>query len=573
MQARRKVLHVKKMKDSISGWILFQNLDTVSDEKIVLRNNVYLIDNGLHKFDKDGFLKKTGDKTSFLEGYVFNKQELIKKNHCLNWKEILEKVYCKKEILNDFRGGFSGFVIAGTQLFAFNDQIGNKALYYYANGNNIAISSRWNIVMDILKTNNIARTFNEQAAQYMLTYGYMLDNNTFEKQIHRLLPGEYLEIDMTNGAVVVKRYFLLDNVPRKEISEKDSIDIVDFYFRQAVKREFDKDIEYGYKHLVDLSGGLDSRMTTWVAHELGYCDQINITYSQSNYLDVRIAQKIASYLGHEFLFKSLDDFKWYMDIDEIVAKNNGAALYSGISGGRRFLEQIDTRLFGIEHTGMIGDAIVSTFFNDTVYNFSKPQTDKLRYSNKLHYDIPENILHTYDNMEQFSIYTRGFLGAQTSYFIRQDYVETSSPFLDMDFLENVFQVPFKYRLNCNIYLKWIKEKYPSATQFGWEKWGGIRPRRAEEWKKYVIYGYRRFIEELQKTGLVADKNNMTPFDFYLQANGEVRQYINEYYAQYIHHEVIPEYLQKDMTYLFETGTASEKAQVLTVLGIIKNYYV
>lgn len=44
----------------------------------------------------------------------------------------------------------------------------------------------------------------------------------------------------------------------------DLIDMLDEKFRAVVKLEFDKDIEYGYKYLVDLSGGLDSRMTSWV---------------------------------------------------------------------------------------------------------------------------------------------------------------------------------------------------------------------------------------------------------------------------------------------------------------------
>ncbi len=59
--------------------------------------------------------------------------------------------------------------------------------------------------------------------------------------------------------------------------------------------EFDKDIEYGYKHLVSLSGGLDSRMTTYVANDLGYGDSIvNLTFSKTNYVDEQTAKDIAN---------------------------------------------------------------------------------------------------------------------------------------------------------------------------------------------------------------------------------------------------------------------------------------
>ena len=50
-----------------------------------------------------------------------------------------------------------------------------------------------------------------------------------------------------------------------------------------------------------LSGGLDSRMTVWVAHDLGYTHQLNMTFCQSNYLDFKIAQQIATDLRHDFM--------------------------------------------------------------------------------------------------------------------------------------------------------------------------------------------------------------------------------------------------------------------------------
>ena len=35
------------------------------------------------------------------------------------------------------------------------------------------------------------------------------------------------------------------------MTEDEAIELVDQSFRKAVKREFEKDKEYGYKHLVD----------------------------------------------------------------------------------------------------------------------------------------------------------------------------------------------------------------------------------------------------------------------------------------------------------------------------------
>ena len=63
-----------------------------------------------------------------------------------------------------------------------------------------------------------------------------------------------------------------------------------------MKRVFEKDLEYGYKHLVALSGGLDSRMTAWVGHNMGYTNMLNYTFSQTDYLDETVPKEITDTL-------------------------------------------------------------------------------------------------------------------------------------------------------------------------------------------------------------------------------------------------------------------------------------
>ncbi|PEN17505.1 asparagine synthase, partial [Bacillus wiedmannii] len=95
------------------------------------------------------------------------------------------------------------------------------------------------------------------------------------------------------GIVEVHRYFNLNNTPREDKSEEAIIEEMDSLFREAIRLQFEKDREYGYKHIASLSGGLDSRMVNFVAHDLGYKDILNYTFSQSNYLDEKIAKDIA----------------------------------------------------------------------------------------------------------------------------------------------------------------------------------------------------------------------------------------------------------------------------------------
>ena len=467
--------------------------------------------------------------------------------------------------MTKLRGGFCGYLYEkqADKLTLYTDHMGNKAIYYYYTSNGWIISNSIDFMVRVLKANQVEYHFNFLAANYMLTYGYMLDDSTFVQEIHRVMPGQYVQI--TNGEAKTVRYHLISNNEIR-MSEHEAVEKIDAAFREAIRREFEKDREYGYRHLVDLSGGLDSRMVSWVAHDMGYTDQLNITYSRSGYLDDKISKKIANYLKHEYLFKALDDAQWLYDVEKNVSLNNGAALYSGITGGRRLLDELDTENFGIEHTGMIGDAILSTFYHDREFNYGKPQLVFHKYSERLSYEFDHAVAEEYPCQEMFAIYTRGILGAQSSYIIRQHYVETASPFMDVDFLDAVFSVPFEYRNNHHIYLKWMKEKYPDATKFGGEKWGGIRPLESHIFFRKIKTSGRLLWQGFCKILKTENKDSMNPMDYWYRKDEEIQRYFRTYYKRYIDNSVLNEALKKDISEMFEKGNVTEKSMALTVLA-------
>lgn len=345
----------------------------------------------LNAFPNDQVFLDEKEQISFLDGFIYNKEKM-KTPGAGDWQHAFAGAMRMNEgeCLRMLRGGFCGYVYhkQDSALVAYTDQVASKALYYYVDGDRWMISSHIPYMTAVLKANGVLYHFNETAARYMLTYGYMLDDSTFVKEIHRLLPGQLVRIG--NGDAAVERYYM---IPNREVrmSEQEAVERIDSAFREAVRREFDKDREYGRRHLVDLSGGLDSRMVSWVAHDMGYTDQLNVTYCRADYLDYKISQKIAVYLGHEYLFKALDDVSWLYDIDDIISKNNGAALYTGITGGSRLLGMLNTEQFGLEHTGMIGDITLSTFYHDRELNFGKPRLGLNQYSNRLSYVVDNQI--------------------------------------------------------------------------------------------------------------------------------------------------------------------------------------
>lgn len=558
------------MFDDAKGYIICSGLAIPEGiDAITIGNGMWMADRRLHKFNNDEVLQIIDDEWFFFDGYILNKEEICRSKNADSWDKAFIKLMRNENYPEKLRGGFCGFWGREGNYILFVDHVGNRGLYYYCKGNITIFSSNFYFMIELLKYNNITLTVSEQAVKYMLEQGFMLDDTTFADEIKRVCPGEVVEI-RDNRFVNRKKYYLLDNTkPDSSMTEEEAIDKIDFYFRQAVKREFDKDKEYGYRHLVDLSGGMDSRMTCWCAHQMGYTDQVNFTYCRQNYLDFKIAQKIALKLKHTFFFMPLDDFQWYKEVDDILRKNNGAALYSGITGGNRFLGSINCENFGIEHTGMVGDAILSTFYGNEQFNYEKPTGNENAHSKITEYNISPEVLEDFQNREQFSVYTRGLLGAQSSYFIRQNYIETSSPFLDVDFLNFVFTIPFKYRKRHYIYLKWIESKYFEATDFGWEKWFGIKPKLSYLWLKRLVNTTNKYIRKINRIIGHNSNRGMNPLDYWMSNDADMQNWVNSCFRENeIYLDYVPN-IKDDVKKVFAQGNASEKSQAITALIMIK----
>lgn len=561
-------------KIQLKGWLAARHLQIdCLGEYERLGNDVVQYNNLLHKFPGDEVYFHDEKQVFFLTGYVYNKKEFLKPESANDWPASFAAWLAQdaKEHFQKMRGAFCGYTYdkEKEEALIYTDHTSNKAVYYYVDGDKWIVSNYMDFIVRVLRANGIAYHFNPTAAKYMLTYGYMLDDSTYVKEIHRLMPGCYGLI--RDGEIAVTQYYKLE-CHEQEMTEEEALEKLDQAFRQAVAREFDKDKEYGYRHLVDLSAGLDSRMVCFVAHDMGYTEQTNLSYSKLGYRDDLISGKIAKYLGHEYLFKSLDDIRWMYDVDEMTLKNNGAAICLGMTGGNRMLQSINMEHYGIEHTGIIGGPTMASYYKDKKLAYGKPRYGLNGYSGKLHYTFDEKVLERHETQEAFAMNTRGLLGMQVSYMIRQNYIETSSPFADVDMLETAFSIPFEYRKEDRLYLKWIETKYPDAARFGWEKWGGVKPKKSHIFIRKVKTTQRLLYGYLCGLFHVANAQSMNPMDYWYNNDKQIRIYLNEMYEARIGNDVLPGELADDMKSLYETGNFIDKSLVLTVLSAVHLYF-
>lgn len=554
-------------------------------------DNWYVERRTIRKFLNDKVFSDKNDYFIITEGVILNKKELEIKYGCpANLEDCIITMYKKngETFFNEFRGSFSGLLYDKIKnlWLIYTNHIGDKQVFYTQYRDTIIFGSEPGFVVEACKLNNISISLNEEAAWMLITYGFFIENHTLAKEIKKLTAGHYLKI--IDGQITEIQYHRFNNEPNYKKSLNDWIEGIDHYFRKAIKMQFDKDREYSYKHITTLSGGLDSRMTVWVAHQMGYTEQLNTTFSQSNYLDETIAKKIATDLKHEWLFKALDHGNFLKNIDDITRITYGGGFYAGLAHGKSMYDLVNSEPFGIMHTGQIGDAIIGTFYKKPI-----PETPHKIGDGAYSLTLIERLknysfIYDYPNEEIFALYSRAFTGANQGLLVFQEYTESVSPFTDVDFIEYCYSIPVELRYRHKIYFDWILQKYPEAAYYPWEKTKSfITPIPEYETVKFlgrkIQKGYvvswlvgaikRKIIpKNLKKTPKTSvSTQNMNPFDYWLVTNPGLKKFINDYYMQNIN-LITSNELKQNCCFLFNSGTGSEKLQILSLLSALKLFF-
>lgn len=560
----------------------------------------------VNKFMNDKLFVESKDLLIVIEGVVLNNHLLMKQYQTDSWQQCVEKMYsqCGDTFFNEFRGSFSGLLYdkQSNKWIVYTDHIGDKQVFYTQTPTGYIFGSEIGFLAETRKLNGWENTLDKTAEYMAISIGWCIEDKTLIKEIHKLAPGHYYKL--MNDKLEELQYHRFSNTPQ-DISIDDAIEEIDSQFRHAVQMQFDKDVEYGYKHIACLSGGLDSRMTVWVAHQLGYDNQLNITFSQSNYRDFTIAQQIATDLKHDFLFKALDGGNCIYDIDNVTKLTYGNGNFFSVSHGKSMNDLINFDQYGIIHTGQLGDVILGTFLSSMDYVASFSVADRARSIELIHRLDDYKFRYQYANAEIYRMYTRGFGGTAQGLLSDQENTESVSPFCDVDFMEFCWSLPLLLRFHHKIYIDWILKKYPEAARYIWETTGKMitpidnTPRPEQQHTYMSILGYkvpafadsafpeyikgfilRRLglrkkvsaqtpIEESSHTRRLLTAQDMNPVDYWYETNEKLKSFMDAYWYNY-KNIVEDKQLQQDMAYLYEQCDAVyDKLQVLSLLSAIK----
>ncbi|MDL2220875.1 hypothetical protein LJC55_04330, partial [Eubacteriales bacterium OttesenSCG-928-N14] len=335
---------------------------------------------------------------------------------------------------------------------------------------------------------------------------------------------------------------------------------------------FSKNEEYGYSHLADLSAGLDSRMVNFVAHDLGYKNVLNICYSQSGSIDARVSKKISKSLGNTWHFSPIDGGFFLKDIDDVVGKYGGQEVYCISTGANRALNQVDTTSVGLCVSGVLGE-VLNAYWTEDGFEHTPVRLTDNRYSHVVEYVCPEEYYTGYDNFDHFNNCIYSLLLFHSSLIVRQDRCEPFSPMADKEYMEFCMRLPLEYRKNYRILLAWMKEKYPSATNYVWLN--TLKPIKGGFYLPYYYYKAKNMSSKIWNK-LFANKKKpyiqqMNPFDIWYQNNEDLRNFMNNNFSERIG-LVEDSTLKREVSQTFEQGKCVDKICALNVLAVYNRYF-
>ena len=538
----------------------------------------------LNKYLADKLFFQNDRYMVILDGVILNKNVLCKKFK-QDWANTFILLYEKYGVNtpSELRGSFCGLIYEKQtgKVFVFVDQLGEKALYYSTLKDRILISYDFFQISEQLKQEGELLNLNTDACYSMLVYAHMCDENTYANEIKRLLGGEYLIFE--DGIFKKGIYYELtsDKYDLHKASEKTMIDELNKRFKEGMSLAVEKDKEYDYQTVIELSGGMDSRLNAFVLKDLIKKPPLAICFSKADNADHIVSEKIAEDLGFEYFFKELDDAQFMKYIDECIAMNFGSTYYFGSAHSLSLHKCLDEKRLGLIINGVLGDVGDGSYILNfdkyarvRTYKHKKPGGILYPYDYKLISKVNKEHLKRYQNEEIYMMLNRGVMGILSFNHVKQYFSESFTAYGYLEYLEYAMSIPVYYRTRKNIYKSWALKYYPDVDKYSYKG-----KRFSSKSHPYIIlferalksikYRLCKLFKIKEKKKVIVDHQN--PFDYWYMKSDDVRSFMDGYFKENISCDVIPSDLRSDMQMMYEDKCIN-KAQVLTVLAVIRKLW-
>lgn len=508
------------------------------------------------------------------DGVITNAHRLGLGNRSLaSW--LLEKRQENQEFFGAFRGSFSGAIYdrEKKEWLVYADAAGGRPIFYWEDParKRVIVGSQMNFVTDFMKQMSVERNPDPHGFQFLFNYGNFVDTHTGVEGVRRLYPGDYLVI--RDGRVQVRTFYRLKTTAQNRVPVDEAISRLEKAFHQALSDAVYWNERHSYGCIVDLGAGADTRMMAFAMHRLKPEMLEFMTYAQTRSRDHRVAGQIAEYLHCPWTFMAMDDPSFLTEIDDLAIMNNGVSFYYGITGGKKTLEKRNPTDVGTELTGVVGDVFEGAMLTEGGNELPNPFLEHFRLSDRFPMEKTyfSDVADSYQDNSSYWTATRGFMAAVTTNSIRQHYVDTLTPFADIDFLEACFSIPWKQRVEERVQFQWLKKEFPESLRFQYSGTG--MPLRFATWP-----GANFLHKVINTLGVLRAKffggpyrGDMNPLNFWWDTQEDLRKRLTEYYRANLHRVKEESTREKTRRLFEESNRFSERGLALSLLAYYKNY--
>lgn len=481
----------------------------------------------LVKFPEDHFIFEDASVKIAVCGYVLNHKRILAETGQKTLFEALSAAYAEgpERAVTLLRGAYLVAVYdkMADSLLLFNDKLSKLPVYTYQNGDDFLFSTSFFGLVDALKRLKAPITIDPLGVAMMTATGVFWEDNTYVDEIKYLRPYRYLTV---GGAV--REHCLPFPALNRQIDADEAIERIDALFTDAVRLQYEKNADAGYRQFASLSGGMDSRCLLVRAYQLGFSDDLTFTYSQSGSLDQEISQRVAAHYGAPHLFYSMDNGGFILDRDAFVAANEGQMTYCGSTGVLPVVSALRCERFGILHSGISGGEIMGDIIpaagddpdgdrhlDALMAQFGCPSKEHMDAFRKKRAEYP-----TFNAFRQLNdLRTNTNFKRTTS-----QYVEVASPYLYEDLYEYLMTVPISVKGFRRLYYAWVK-KYLTIP---FRTTDATLPRSTGTLAERYARGALRKAQV--KLGRLT-KYDMNPFDYWEKTNPKIGCYVEAKFAE------------------------------------------
>jgi asparagine synthase (glutamine-hydrolysing) len=250
--------------------------------------------------------------------YQYKNFKLVFNGEIYNFKEIREKLIAKGysfqsnsdteviiksydaygiSCIQDFIGMFSFALLDTTtqKLFLVRDRAGVKPMHWYWKNDLFLFGSE---LKSFHSHPRFIKEMDLDSLALYFQYSYIPAPYTIFKNTHKLKPGHFLELDLKQKSIQIRKYwdvFDFYNKPKLTISYQDAEQEVERLLKSACEYRMVSDVPVG----VFLSGGYDSSAVASILQS-GRSEKLKtftIGFDEPNYNEAPFAKKVADHLG------------------------------------------------------------------------------------------------------------------------------------------------------------------------------------------------------------------------------------------------------------------------------------